>query len=509
MSDDKNASSADSSKRRKRRRRKAPGAEASNTGGQGSASTPPGNADEPGKSSAHPQEARSQEPRRRRGGKASGNRDRTAGDRGSAGSQRPAEQRSTRGPDEGGDKRRSARRPREGAAKSQDAGAPAIQSPPSPSPAAKPRQERAANDRQAALAISTTPASVRWGDDSEAPTKAIAKLAPDMPANAPMGDWDPTSAALAEEPGFAGELSARVCNVIGVRFVTAGRLYLYDGGEDSYHRGDLVVVEGERGERIGTVGAQGERQTPPRSLKRVLRRAKPEETSAAGDDPQEEYLATAKALAKQLALGIKVFRARVEQGRLAIYYSCEGKTDVRGLTRALSDAMPLPVELRHHGARDEAKLVGGIGSCGLELCCSTWLPAFVPVSIKNAKDQGLVLNPTKVSGQCGRLKCCLVYEQSQYAEMRKGLPKLGKRVITNDGIEGRVIEVDVLHQRFRVSTGRGESKVYHKGEVEPMFASQAQGHNQSETGRNRSKTDSASEDLAGDQAGSPADTKEE
>ena len=99
-------------------------------------------------------------------------------------------------------------------------------------------------------------------------------------------------------------------------------------------------------------------------------------------------------------------------------------------------------ELRQTGVRDEAKIVGGIGSCGRELCCTTWLPAFVPVSIKHAKDQGLVLNPSKVSGQCGRLKCCLVYEQATYAEARKGLPKLGKRVVTETG-DGRVVEVDV------------------------------------------------------------------
>jgi cell fate regulator YaaT (PSP1 superfamily) len=124
--------------------------------------------------------------------------------------------------------------------------------------------------------------------------------------------------------------------------------------------------------------------------------------------------------------------------------------------------------------RDEAKMVGGIGSCGQELCCTTWLPEFVPVSIKMAKDQGLVLNPTKVSGQCGRLKCCLVYEQATYAEMRKGLPKLGKRVITPTG-EGRVVEVDVLRQRIRVAYGPGESTVHPAGDVKPMFPPQTQG----------------------------------
>nr|MBP6849912.1 hypothetical protein [Kofleriaceae bacterium] len=123
------------------------------------------------------------------------------------------------------------------------------------------------------------------------------------------------------------------------------------------------------------------------------------------------------------------------------------------------------------GARDEAKQVGGIGSCGQELCCSTWLPEFVPVSIKMAKDQGMVLSPTKVSGQCGRLKCCLVYEQATYAELRKGLPKLGKRVITASG-EGRVVEVDVIRQRVRVAFGPGESQMMPASEVKPMFPPQ-------------------------------------
>jgi hypothetical protein len=124
--------------------------------------------------------------------------------------------------------------------------------------------------------------------------------------------------------------------------------------------------------------------------------------------------------------------------------------------------------------RDEAKLVGGIGSCGLELCCTTFLPAFSPVSIKMAKDQNLVLNPSKVSGQCGRLKCCLVYEQATYAELRKGLPKVGKRVVTDAG-EGRVVEVDVLRQRVRVSFGPGAFETYAATEVKPMFPPQQQG----------------------------------
>jgi cell fate regulator YaaT (PSP1 superfamily) len=151
-----------------------------------------------------------------------------------------------------------------------------------------------------------------------------------------------------------------------------------------------------------------------------------------------------------------------------VYFTSDERIELRDLLRVLGQALGLRVELRQLGARDEAKMVGGIGSCGRELCCTTWLPDFVPVSIKMAKDQGLVLSPTKVAGQCGRLKCCLVYEQAAYAEMRKGLPKLGKRVITADG-EGRVVEVDVLRRRVRVAYGPGDSQVLAADQVRPMF----------------------------------------
>src|SRR6185369_8892461 len=158
-------------------------------------------------------------------------------------------------------------------------------------------------------------------------------------------------------------------------------------------------------------------------------------------------LRIAKDRAAALRLPLKVFRVELSGpprgGRINVYYTCDERLDLRDFIRELGAALGGRIELRQLGVRDEAKAVGGIGSCGLTLCCTTWLPDFVPVSIKMAKDQGLVLSPTKVSGQCGRLKCCLVYEQAGYAELRKGLPKLGKRVISARG-EGRVVEVDVL-----------------------------------------------------------------
>ncbi len=173
---------------------------------------------------------------------------------------------------------------------------------------------------------------------------------------------------------------------------------------------------------------------------------------------------------------MKVYRVELvgppgRGGRLNVYYTSDERLDLREFIRDVGRELGNPnmrIELRQLGVRDEAKAVGGIGSCGLTLCCTTWLPDFVPVSIKMAKDQGLVLSPTKVSGQCGRLKCCLVYEQAAYAELRKGLPKLGKRVISQRG-EGRVVEVDVLRQRIRVSYGMGDTEVLPATEVKPLF----------------------------------------
>jgi cell fate regulator YaaT (PSP1 superfamily) len=181
-----------------------------------------------------------------------------------------------------------------------------------------------------------------------------------------------------------------------------------------------------------------------------------------------EALAFARERARARNLPIKMFRAELHPGaRATFYFAAEQRIDFRELVRELAGQVRARVEMRQVGVRDEAKAVGGIGSCGRELCCTTFLPRFDPVSIKMAKDQGLVLNPSKVSGQCGRLKCCLVYEQAGYAEMRKGLPKMGKRVETPAG-EGRVAEIDVLRRRIRVSFGPGDFQTFPAEVVTPV-----------------------------------------
>jgi cell fate regulator YaaT (PSP1 superfamily) len=205
----------------------------------------------------------------------------------------------------------------------------------------------------------------------------------------------------------------------------------------------------------------------------VIRRANDHDLGGerAGETEGRTALRAAKDVAAKLNLPLKVSRVEKAGGRLLVYYTSDDRLDVRDFVRDLSAATSARIELRQLGARDEAKVIGGIGSCGLTLCCTTWLPEFVPVSIKMAKDQGLVLSPTKVAGQCGRLKCCLVYEQAAYAELRKGLPKLGKRVVSQRG-EGRVVEVDVLRQRVRVAYAPGDSEVLPAADVKPMFPPQ-------------------------------------
>ncbi len=320
-----------------------------------------------------------------------------------------------------------------------------------------------------------TPDDVKYGDDSDAPTPDV-ELKADLPPEL-SDDPDPASLCVLDQPD---EVPPGVVNLVGVKFTPSGKIYLADAGDDSYRRGEEVLVDTERGPRIGMVAVATVRRPHPHGrLERVLRRPDERDRRAAGqlDQLAARALRAAREQVRQLNLHVRVFRAEPSQGgrKFRLYFGSEDRIDVRDLARDLSRTLGARIELRQTGVRDQAKMVGGIGSCGLELCCSTWLPEFVPVSIKNAKDQGLVLNPSKVSGQCGRLKCCLVYEQATYAELRKGLPRMGKRVITELG-EGRVVEVDVLRQRVRVSHVGGDVGYFTPDQVQPMFPSQQPQH---------------------------------
>ncbi len=311
-----------------------------------------------------------------------------------------------------------------------------------------------------------------WGIDDDSPIKEVTWTA-EFPSDS--AEESPSTSALAARQA---DLSGSIANVTAVRFSPNGRITWFDAGTLELTVGSHVIVDSERGPRSAVVAVPPQRRVVrDRNIRRVIGVATEADRNrdAANALAAVGALRIAKDRAAALKLPLKVFRAEYagaadRGGKLFIYFTTDERIDVREFLRQMSNATNARVELRQLGVRDEAKAVGGIGSCGLTLCCSTWLPDFVPVSIKMAKDQGLVLNPSKVSGQCGRLKCCLVYEQAGYAEMRKGLPKLGKRVISPRG-EGRVVEVDVLRQRIRVSYGPGETEMLPATEVKPLFPS--------------------------------------
>jgi cell fate regulator YaaT (PSP1 superfamily) len=359
-------------------------------------------------------------------------------------------------------------------------------------------------------AVTETP-SAAWGHDDDSPLKAVS-LASEFPADAPGDDFDPLTYALSTADGVSAVLGDDVASVVGVRFVPAGRIQWYDAGDSDYLPGDRVLVDADRGTRLAWIATQPTRRaTRDRGLRRVIRRANEQDLRGekSGDDDRVRALRIAKDSAAALKLPLKVFRielsGNLRGGKLNVYYTSDDRLDLRDFVRDVSQQTGSRLELRQLGVRDEAKVVGGIGSCGLTLCCTTWLPEFVPVSIKMAKDQGLVLSPTKVSGQCGRLKCCLVYEQAGYAEMRKGLPKLGKRVIAPRG-EGRVVEVDVLRQRVRVSYGPGDTEVLPAAEVKPMFPSANQQRQEVDHDPSHDPSqDSTDGDLPEDDPSAPSD----
>jgi cell fate regulator YaaT (PSP1 superfamily) len=322
-----------------------------------------------------------------------------------------------------------------------------------------------------------------YGHDDDGPPSVVV-FDPDLPVEPPADDADPLTFPLIDAQ--AAQLGD-VASACGVRFVAGGRLQWFDAGDGDYEPGERVLVDSDRGSRLGWIAASPQRRSAHGGhsgargrggMPRVIRRANEQDLRGEreGDGDRARALRVAKDKAAALRLPLKVFRVELsgQLGRgakLNVYYTCDERVDLRDFIRDVGNEIGgARIELRQLGARDEAKVVGGIGSCGLTLCCTTWLPEFVPVSIKMAKDQGLVLSPTKVAGQCGRLKCCLVYEQAAYAELRKGLPKLGKRVIGVRG-EGRVVEVDVLRQRVRVSYGPGDSEVVPAAEVKALFPS--------------------------------------
>jgi cell fate regulator YaaT (PSP1 superfamily) len=307
------------------------------------------------------------------------------------------------------------------------------------------------------------PAAVEESGGDEAPLRFLAS-----PPDERDPDGEDVFTDLAEGPAPSGQL----WNTVGVKFRDAGRVHEFDSGELMLERGDRVVVETERGLSIGLVAVPSGRRMTNEPLRRVIRKADHNDLRQEQRNQRRELdaLKFAGERVRERKLPMKLFRVEYIHGgnKATFFFSSEGRVDFRDLVRDLTHRLHTRVELRQVGVRDESKIVGGIGTCGRELCCSTWLPRFEPVSIRMAKDQNMVLNPQKVSGVCGRLKCCLAYEEATYRELRKGMPKPGKRVMTPKG-EGKVQEVDILGGRVKVWFEGGPPQTFVAGEVQPIL----------------------------------------
>ena len=244
--------------------------------------------------------------------------------------------------------------------------------------------------------------------------------------------------------------------VAGIRFQTAGKVYYFDPGLFEVKKGANVIVETARGLEFGTV-VIGEKEVPEDAivapLKKIIRIADKKDVTQHEENEKRKQKAIRTCQEKIDKHGLVMKLIDVEytfdNSKIIFYFTADGRVDFRELVKDLASVFKMRIELRQIGVRDEAKMVGGIGNCGRGLCCHTWLPEFEPVSIKMAKVQNLSLNPTKISGICGRLMCCLKYENDVYLDLRKGMPEQGERVKTPDGL-GVVTESNILENIVKV-----------------------------------------------------------
>ena len=238
--------------------------------------------------------------------------------------------------------------------------------------------------------------------------------------------------------------------IIGVRFKEAGKIYHFNPVEFDIKKGDKVIVETARGIEMGDV-CMGIKEVSPESLskplKDVIRLATKEDIDRVTENKQREKEAfdVCMEMIKNHQLDMKLVDAEYtfDRSKVLFYFTSDGRVDFRELVKDLATRFRIRIELRQIGIRDESKMVGSVGICGRELCCSKFLGEFMPVSIKMAKEQGLSLNPTKISGTCGRLMCCLKFEQDTYEEILKVTPRQGSFVETPDG-KGTVEYVELL-----------------------------------------------------------------
>ena len=257
--------------------------------------------------------------------------------------------------------------------------------------------------------------------------------------------------------------------IVGVQFRKQGKVYDFDCGHFVLKKGDKVIVVSDEGPSVGYVCTDPqnrEQKDPKRELKKIFRLATPEEIGRFEKNCNEEKevykYCCIKIVERSLPMRLVAVERRFDGSKFIVYFTADGRIDFRQLVKDLVRKFRSRIEMRQIGVRHEAKMLGGLGSCGRTLCCTTFLSTFAPVTIKMAKEQNISLNPGKISGMCGRLMCCLTYEHPYYEKVKKDLPKIGKTVILEQG-EGKVIRQNVLKETLSVVLESGEEV-----EVEPQ-----------------------------------------
>ena len=250
--------------------------------------------------------------------------------------------------------------------------------------------------------------------------------------------------------------------VVGIKFLGSNRIYYFSPGKNEVKRNDYVIVETERGLQFGQAVTEIEdmpKQNVFLPLKDVIRIANEEDKKIydKNEKDSKKALNYAKELVEKEQVDMKLFEASYtfDRKKLIFKFIADDRVDFRELAKLLAAKYKTRIELRQIGVRDKAKEIGGLGPCGRPLCCSEFLTNFDSVSINMAKNQGIALNPNKINGSCGRLLCCLGYEDAVYVEYKKNLPKVGEFVEV-DGRKGRVSELNILNKSYKVKTSEDE-----------------------------------------------------
>lgn len=263
-------------------------------------------------------------------------------------------------------------------------------------------------------------------------------------------------------------------NIIGVRFKKLGKIYFFNPKRLRVKKGDKVIVETAQGEEFGEVMIPNRNVTEDKivePLKKVLRIANGKDYKRfhqCRDLEKKAYEVCKKKIKEHgLQMTLTDVEVKFDNSKILFYFTADGRIDFRELVKDLAAIYKTRIELRQIGVRDEVKKIGGNGVCGRELCCCTFLNDFEAVSIKMAKEQNISLNPSKISGNCGRLMCCLKYESEVYEEKLKNLPHIGAIVKTEEG-EGEIDSIETLKEKVRVKIKNGDDYIYRKYDVKDI-----------------------------------------